>query len=621
MITIEEQKEILHNLAKEWQPQNTGKGWNVNSDEPVCTWYGIICDAQKFVTEIQLFDNKLKGKILNELGELIHLTRLVLRLNDLSGTLPESLTGLVNLVEFDFSNNAIIGHLPNFRSDVLVLLKGRNNHLKGTIPEDIGYLLPNLDQFIFPGNSLEGTLPNSISIMHKLDIFDVSNNIIDGKIPHLIGDLKELNGLFLQFNSLIGTIPPSLSRSAILTQIYLENNLLSGTIPASLGDLPKLKDFSADGNKFTGTVPSDLCKMNLNENFFAKNEAQGRDPARDACSSVACPVNTVSEEGVFPCSPCKDGYFSPYIGKNDKCYALTQKQVLDDFYDSTNGPNWRSSSGWGMENVHPCAYAGVTCNFAQQVTNITLTNHGLTGPISAELGFLRHLAVLNLADNALTGYLPSDLRFAPLEFLDVSGNKLTGEVPSMLCLTGDINENGRDGIFQCDVIACPKGTYSQSGFAEGIKGLAFRVCRPCPSNHYLASRYCNAGFSLSTMVDSQTAGSSNGLVLVLIIIISALCMSFVCRPAVSSKQQQRSSSDVLSDAGGSERAVAFNLDKSMQSRRLMLTKSSRLGDANEAVHPLGVIEIPTKENSGPLSAPLGWDRKKQNDEDDWLSMT
>ena len=51
----------------------------------------------------------------------------------------------------------------------------------------------------------------------------------------------------------------------------------------------------------------------------------------------------------------------------------------------------------------PGAYDGVTCNFAQQVTNITLINHGISGTIPDELGFLRHLAALNLADNDLTG--------------------------------------------------------------------------------------------------------------------------------------------------------------------------------------------------------------------------
>lgn len=239
--------------------------------------------------------------------------------------------------------------------------------------------------------------------MHKLDILDVSSNLIEGKIPYLLGDLKELKGFFAHSNILIGTIPPSLSRSQSLIQIYLENNLLSGTIPASLADLPSLKELYVDGNKFTGTVPSDICNMNLNENFFAKVEAQGRNPERDGCTSVACPVNTVSQEGVFPCSPCNDGYFSPYLGKNSKCYALTQKQVLDNFFDMTNGPYWKSSSGWGMVNVHPCAYEGITCNFAQQVTNITLINNGLSGRISDELGFLRHLVSLNLADNDLTG--------------------------------------------------------------------------------------------------------------------------------------------------------------------------------------------------------------------------
>lgn len=235
--------------------------------------------------------------------------------------------------------------------------------------------------------------------------------------------------------------------------------------------------------------------------------------------------------------------------------------------------------------------------------------------------------MLNLADNSLVGNLPSDLRFAPLEYLDVSGNKLMGDVPTMLCQAGDINGNGRDGIFQCDVIACSEGTYSPSGFAEGIEGLAFRACLPCRTNTYIATKYCNSGFSISKVMDSETVGSSNGYVLVIIIVISALCMSFLCQPVVSKKHHERlrrndNKADEGSDIGGSEKAVhAFNLDKSKNTYSLKVSTQSRLGDASGA-HPLSFIDIPSKTSSGPASAPLVWGRQREVElSDDWLSLT
>ena len=42
------------------------------------------------------------------------------------------------------------------------------------------------------------------------------------------------------------------------------------------------------------------------------------------------------------------------------------------------------------------------------------------------IGFLRFLEHLDLSVNELTGHLPSDLRWTPLETLKISGNKLKG---------------------------------------------------------------------------------------------------------------------------------------------------------------------------------------------------
>ena len=60
------------------------------------------------------------------------------RQNYFGGTLPESLTNLVNLVALDISLNEMTGYLPDFESDTLILFTVRKNRFKGTIPRDIG---------------------------------------------------------------------------------------------------------------------------------------------------------------------------------------------------------------------------------------------------------------------------------------------------------------------------------------------------------------------------------------------------------------------------------------------------------------------------------------------------
>jgi len=84
----------------------------------------------------------------------------------------------------------------------------------------------------------------------------------------------------------------------------------------------------------------------------------------------------------------------------------------------------------------------------------------------------------------LQGFLPSDLRFPPLEVLNIANNRLEGMIPPMLCHEGDINGNGINGSFNCDLIACSPGTWSPIGRAtpagmEEETGFEVHECRPC----------------------------------------------------------------------------------------------------------------------------------------------
>jgi len=106
-----------------------------------------------------------------------------------------------------------------------------------------------------------------------------------------------------------------------------------------------------------------------------------------------------------------------------------------------------------------------------------------------EIGFLPYLKRLDLSNNQLIGFLPSDLRFAPLSFLDVSGNFLKGLVPPMLCRKPGINGNGDGGDSNCAHIACPTGTYSSTGRNNDD----FNECLPClDPQTFLASNVCNS---------------------------------------------------------------------------------------------------------------------------------
>ena len=118
-------------------------------------------------------------------------------------------------------------------------------------------------------------------------------------------------------------------------------------------------------------------------------------------------MNTVSEDGVYPCHECPKQGFSPYLGHNKKCYYLDERMILHVFWTQTDGPNWYGGDGWNILNAEKCMFQGITCNSAGKVVGISLPNMNLHGAIPEVLGYLSMLQHLNLSGNELTGYLPS----------------------------------------------------------------------------------------------------------------------------------------------------------------------------------------------------------------------
>lgn len=238
---------------------------------------------------------------------------------------------------------------------------------------------------------------------------------------------------------------------------------------------------------------SDLYGDNTNGTTGSGANRRGRkrrlqrqgDPTseRDGCTSIACPAGYKSagannKDGVFPCEPCQEASLNPYIGANT-CFALDEGRILQTLYDATNGAGWTGdgSQNWVNDAVPTCEKRGVSCNANGHVTAIRLANMGLSGTLPPDLGFLSRLTALNVSHNSIGGQIPADLRFAPLELLDVAENLITGFVPTLLCQKPGVNGNGQEGIFTCDTVSCRAGYHSDTGRADpGIGGDKCRLC-------------------------------------------------------------------------------------------------------------------------------------------------
>jgi len=505
----DEQQALLSLIQKvegeEWA--STKKGWKLNSGVPVCEWEGIGCrisvngGSTATITSINLDNQGLSATLTSELGSLKDLEELNLKGNLISGSIPQEVANLEKLFSLDLTNNQVSGPLPqwwgSFSLNKLFLAQ---NQLTGEFFHNIySPHLQSMQEVRLENNKLVGTLDGTtIMQMQKIETISLSQNDFSGLIPGFqLGSLPGLKFLYLDNNEFVGPLPSQLAQSgkSSLEEIWVQSNSLSGTVPASYVRFDMLHDFFIDGNKLTGALPLQLCSAKLNNDFF---NTLPPDAERNYCEYIACPAGSVGKEGVYPCSVCPGGdaakLENPYLGKSNvnlQCSAYSQRDILRIFYESTSQRGWSGGSDWDDSTKDVCQMTGITCDDHENIIKIGLKNRNLSGTIPDAIGFLSFLETLDLSDNNLEGFIPSDLRWTSLTRLDISGNKLRGVLPPLLCMMQELNGNGENNVYYCDRIACPANTFNTFGH-HGYHG---EPCQPCydvqaPEEAYIGQKKC-----------------------------------------------------------------------------------------------------------------------------------
>ena len=403
-----------------------GENWQDNtnwlSDEPLDQWYGVTTDTDGRVTELVLKNNQLTGTILSELGGLTNLQGLALDNNRLTGTIPSELGGLTDLQGLALDNN----------------------QLTGTIPPELGSLA-NLNWLYLNDNQIAGTIPSELGSVSKLQGLGLSDNQLTGTIPAELGSLSNLQGLYLSNNQLTGTIPAELGSLDNLTYLIFSNNQLTGTIPTELGGLSNLQWLALFNNQLTGEIPPDLGKLsNLTWLILHENQLTGSLPP--SLIQLTALKNFAFGDNAGLCVPTDEAFWNWLQGiPNDglrgagitplgpNCPAgLTDREILEIFYRSAGGDYWENSTDW-LSDRPLIQWHGVTTDNDGNVTGLYLHNNQLTGSIPPELGALPKLTWLWLRGNQLTGSIPPELgALSNLKVLYLDNNQLTGSIPPEL---------------------------------------------------------------------------------------------------------------------------------------------------------------------------------------------
>ena len=240
---------------------------------------GTLPVTLSFLTDLKtlnLASNDLAGKFPSILY-LEKLHQLILSDNQLSGTIPEIWPHSLKFV--DSSNNQLTGTLPpSAMAGGMQFLNINNNRLEGKLPwEELITVnnggISNLIWFRAANNRLTGRIPWDIVAVKlpALQVLDIASNNFSGSLDLGLGILPFLLSLKLDSNSLTGTIPTHVGRFSRLRELDLANNRLEGTLPTQLGQLQELQELTFENNwNLQGTIPAQLGFLDRLRKYYGR---------------------------------------------------------------------------------------------------------------------------------------------------------------------------------------------------------------------------------------------------------------------------------------------------------------------------------------------------------------
>ncbi|XP_044947851.1 receptor-like protein EIX2 [Hordeum vulgare subsp. vulgare] len=197
------------------------------------TW---IWSKLPYLAFLRLRSNMISGGIPEELTKMKGLQYLDIASNNISGNIPLSLGNLIAMAHtpnqqgtlFKTVNSFVVASIyksPRAYTDSLwVVTKGQQlEYTTGIV-----YMV-NID---FSCNNLTGQIPQGIGMLVALKNLNLSWNHLSGVIPQTIGELRAVESLDLSHNELSREIPTSLGNLTTLAHLNLSYNNLTGTIPS-----------------------------------------------------------------------------------------------------------------------------------------------------------------------------------------------------------------------------------------------------------------------------------------------------------------------------------------------------------------------------------------------------
>ena len=425
----------------------------------VCDWYGLTCNVEGWVIEMDLSANRVRRNVPNEFSLLTSLQYVGLSQNSLGPELNPSLFDMPSLQIIDFDTNGI-SKLPKSIS--------RRNRVKELYLADnsIDYLpesmvdLTKLEVLWLWKNSLSGTLPdfmrgmsrlgkrysvvmmsfqcvqilNSCLLQYTVEL-DIEDNFLSGDLWP-VPEMANLETL-LVFDNILGGDPTSspynngtsisdgsFEQSPVLQAIKLKTldlstNYYYGSIPSSIGStgLSKVEELYLEDLELDGEIPagmftamSRLAKLYLGKNYLT--------------SVLPEEIGNAKNLGTCYLLCCVEGSLVQCIMFCAKLFPSVSLRAQDNYRERDNG---RILSE-GIIGTLPTSIHNLT-----KLQELRLENNFIGGTLHSEFGKLTNLVRFRIELNVLRGSIPKSFEnLNGLSTLTCSGNYMVGPLVNRL---------------------------------------------------------------------------------------------------------------------------------------------------------------------------------------------
>ncbi|CAB9520568.1 receptor-like protein kinase precursor [Seminavis robusta] len=280
------------------------------------------------------------------------------------------------------------------------------------------------------------------------------------------GESEELDFLWLQDNGLKGSLPPEFFLLTSLKSIYLDQNpLLHGTLPTQIGNLGQLQ-LLQPGNSFSGSVPTEIGRLS-SLLAFQINDLEGQIPSEIGALDEMVFLDLSTSNFMGPI-PSELGNLSPWILWLDVSQLQSTIPTELGQLSTVLSLGLRSNM---LTGTVPTELGNLLQDPILYKEQYLVRFEEKNLPYDAELildvimeMLFRNVSVLALADNMLTGSVPSEFgQFSEVSGIDLGYNSFSGFIPSELGLLSNtlewlaLRHNHLDGSVPSELGLLSKG--------------------------------------------------------------------------------------------------------------------------------------------------------------------